>query len=287
MVTTNGLIATSEPPAAESHPGLFPPTFGAVAPFLADLDTTDGLGKVYYREDSSPTVTQLAAECVQRGFPGVSFQPASAVVVTWESVAPYRGPSEDPAQEDKRNTFQAVLASSGSSSYAIFLYPEDGLQFTSTFSKRDQSQVPAMVAFSQGLVGLVLSSDGAYNIFANDRDSIGNLANLPKPGRELGARVSELITFFQGSEVETLTLRVRTRPRVRVSGLPTPHPGSPGVMRTSLPAWRSALAAGFGGTAPQMCRVVYSQLWRSELSPDRGVSDILLRGAVLLKCYPI
>ncbi|XP_023600325.1 nidogen-1 [Myotis lucifugus] len=183
-VTTNGLIATSEPPAAESHPGLFPPTFGAVAPFLADLDTTDGLGKVYYREDSSPAVTRLAAECVQRGFPGVSFQPASAVVVTWESVAPYRGPSEDPAQEDKRNTFQAVLASSGSSSYAIFLYPEDGLQFTSTFSKRDQSQVPAMVAFSQGLVGRVLSSDGAYNIFANDRDSIGNLAKSSNSGQQ-------------------------------------------------------------------------------------------------------
>ncbi|XP_036210818.1 nidogen-1 [Myotis myotis] len=183
-VTTNGLIATSEPPAAESHPGLFPPTFGAVAPFLADLDTTDGLGKVYYREDSSPAITQLAAECVQRGFPGVSFQPASAVVVTWESVAPYRGPSEDPAQEDQRNTFQAVLASSGSRSYAIFLYPEDGLQFTSTFSKRDQSQVPAMVAFSQGLVGLVLSSDGAYNIFANDRDSIGNLAKSSNSGQQ-------------------------------------------------------------------------------------------------------
>lgn len=101
QVTTNGLIATSEPPAAESHPGLFPPTFGAVAPFLADLDTSDGVGKVYYREDASPDVTRLAAECVQRGFPGVSFQPASAVVVTWEDVAPLRGPSEDPAREDE------------------------------------------------------------------------------------------------------------------------------------------------------------------------------------------
>ncbi|XP_006108323.1 nidogen-1-like, partial [Myotis lucifugus] len=85
---------------------------------------------------------------------------------------------------EERNTFQAVLASSGSSSYAIFLYPEDGLQFTSTFSKRDQSQVPAMVAFSQGLVGRVLSSDGAYNIFANDRDSIGNLAKSSNSGQQ-------------------------------------------------------------------------------------------------------
>lgn len=76
----------------------------------------------------------------------------------------------------QRNTFQAVLASSESSSYAIFLYPEDGLQFTTTFSKKDERQVPAVVAFSQGHVGLLWSSDGAFNIFANDRESLGNLA---------------------------------------------------------------------------------------------------------------
>lgn len=112
QVTTNGLIAVSEPPAEEAHPGLFPPTFGAVAPFLADLDTTDGLGKVYYREDLSPSVTQLAAEYVQRGFPEVSFQPSSVVVVTWESVAPYQGPSEDPAQGGKVSTHPGTNAES-------------------------------------------------------------------------------------------------------------------------------------------------------------------------------
>ncbi|XP_004413887.1 PREDICTED: nidogen-1 [Odobenus rosmarus divergens] len=183
-VTTNGIIAMSEPPAKESHPGYFPPTFGVVAPFLADLDTTDGLGKVYYREDLSPSITQLAGECVQRGFPEVSFQPSSAVVVTWESVAPYQGPSKDPDQEGKRNTFQAVLASSDSSSFAIFLYPEDGLQFYTTFSKKDENQVPAVVAFSQGVQGLFWKSEGAYNIFANDRESIGNLAKSSNSGQQ-------------------------------------------------------------------------------------------------------
>ncbi|XP_032097924.1 nidogen-1 [Sapajus apella] len=183
-VTTNGIIATNEPPAEESHPGLFPPTFGAVAPFLADLDTTDGLGKVYYREDFSPSVTQRAAECVQRGFPEISFQPSTVVVVTWESVAPYQGPSRDPDQEGKRNTFQAVLASSDSSSYAIFLYPEDGLQFHTTFSKKENNQVPAVVAFSQGSVGYLWKSNGAYNIFANDRESIENLAKSSNSGQQ-------------------------------------------------------------------------------------------------------
>uniref|UniRef100_A0A5F9CTS6 Nidogen 1 n=1 Tax=Oryctolagus cuniculus TaxID=9986 RepID=A0A5F9CTS6_RABIT len=184
QVTTNGIIAMSEPPAKESHPGLFPPSFGAVAPFLADLDTTDGLGKVYYREDLSPSIMQLAAECVQRGFPEVSFQPSSVVVVTWESVAAYQGPNQDPIQEGKRNTFQAVLASSDSSSYAIFLYPEDGLQFSTAFSKKDENQVPAIVAFSQGLVGFIWKSDGAFNVFANDRESIENLAKSSNSGQK-------------------------------------------------------------------------------------------------------
>uniref|UniRef100_A0A2K5ZA69 Nidogen 1 n=1 Tax=Mandrillus leucophaeus TaxID=9568 RepID=A0A2K5ZA69_MANLE len=183
-VTTNGIIATSEPPAKESHPGLFPPTFGAIGPFLADLDTTDGLGKVYYREDLSPSITQRAAECVHRGFPEISFQPSSAVVVTWESVAPYQGPSREPDQEGKRNTFQTVLASSDSSSYAIFLYPEDGLQFHTTFSKKENNQVPAMVAFSQGSVGFLWKSNGAFNIFANDRESIENLAKSSNSGQQ-------------------------------------------------------------------------------------------------------
>lgn len=58
-------------------------------------------------------------------------------------------------------------------------------------------------------------------------------------------------------------------------GSPPCTPGLRGVMLTSLPAWPSALAAGFTGLSPQMCRVVYSQLLRSERSPGGGVSDIL------------
>lgn len=186
-VTTNGIIAVSEPPAEEYQPGLFPPTFGAIAPFLADLDTTDGIGKIYYREDSSPSLTQLASDYVQKGFPEVSFHPISVVIVTWDSVAPYQDPTKDPSQEDKRNTFQAVLASSDSASYAIFLYPEDGIQFYTTFSKKDKNQVPAVVAFSQGSVGSSWQNgddDGAFNIFANDRESVGNLAKSSNSGQQ-------------------------------------------------------------------------------------------------------
>lgn len=92
-------------PSQRNHPGPFPPTLEQSPPFLADLDTTDGLGSpISGRLVSS--VTQLAAECVQRGFPEVSFN-SSAVVVTWESVAPYQGPSKDPTLEGKVSTHQA------------------------------------------------------------------------------------------------------------------------------------------------------------------------------------
>lgn len=76
----------------------------------------------------------------------------------------------------QRNTFQAVLASSDSSSYAIFLYPEDGLQFYSAYSKNDDGKIPAMVGFSQASTNYYFwENPGSYNVIANDEDSIRNL----------------------------------------------------------------------------------------------------------------
>lgn len=76
----------------------------------------------------------------------------------------------------QRNTFQAVLASSDSSSYAVFLYPEDGLQFYSTHSKNDNAVVPATVGFSQPSTYFILwVKAGSYNIIANDEEILRNL----------------------------------------------------------------------------------------------------------------
>lgn len=76
----------------------------------------------------------------------------------------------------QRNTFQAVLASSDSSSYAVFLYPEDGLQFYSTHSKNDMEIIPAIVGFSQPSTNyFIWVKDGSYNIIANEEEVIGNL----------------------------------------------------------------------------------------------------------------
>lgn len=185
-VLTNGIIAVGEPSREEDYLGQFPLSFGGIAPFYADLDTSDGRGKIFYREDSSPDVLQLASNYIQKGFPEANFEPNNVVIVTWDSVAPYTGPGEDAIFQDKRNTFQAVLASSDSSSYAVFLYPEDGLQFYSTHSKNDNEMVPATVGFSQPSTNYYLwVKAGAYNVIANEEAIIGNLhkhSNLGKHG---------------------------------------------------------------------------------------------------------
>uniref|UniRef100_A0A6J0T6Z0 Nidogen-1 n=1 Tax=Pogona vitticeps TaxID=103695 RepID=A0A6J0T6Z0_9SAUR len=185
-ILTNGIIAVSEPSREEDYLGQFPLSFGGIAPFHADLDTTGGQGRVYYREDSSPDILQLAAKYIKKGFPESSFDPSSVVIVTWDSVAPYAGPGEDTSLQVKRNTFQAVLASSDSSSYAVFLYPEDGLQFYSTHSKNDNEIVPATVGFSQPSTNYYLwVRPGSYNIVANDEEMLGNLhksSNIGKQG---------------------------------------------------------------------------------------------------------
>lgn len=50
----------------------------------------------------------------------------------------------------QRNTFQLVVANMESASYAILLYPEEGLQFVST-PVDDEDQL-AQVGFNEGLI---------------------------------------------------------------------------------------------------------------------------------------
>lgn len=91
----------NEPSSEEKYLGQFPISFGAIAPFMADLDTTDERGNVYYREDSSSDVLQLASDYIKRGFPETTFDPSSVVIVTWKLVAPYQALREGHALKEK------------------------------------------------------------------------------------------------------------------------------------------------------------------------------------------
>lgn len=87
---TNGIISPQDFPRETQYvDDGFPTDFPVIAPFLADLDTSNGKGAIYYREDDSTEVLIRAAEEVKRGFPESTFSPTAAFIATWDSVGPY------------------------------------------------------------------------------------------------------------------------------------------------------------------------------------------------------
>ncbi|XP_039593799.1 nidogen-1 [Polypterus senegalus] len=197
-VVTNGIISTSPLTDKNDYINVFPTSFGSVAPFLADLDISDGIGKVYFREDSSPESVQQAAEHINRAFPEDElFYPKSTVIVTWENVAAHQDPENENPVNKKRNTFQAVLASSDNASFAIFLYPEDGIQFyeskPQSIHNRDNF---AKAGFSKGKIQYFLFSRNGpfYEITSNSEESVKELCRLTNSGRQ-GVWVYEIGSF--------------------------------------------------------------------------------------------
>lgn len=108
QVGTNGIISTQDFPRETQYvDDDFPTDFPAIAPFLADIDTSHGRGRVLYRQDTSPAVLGLAARYVRTGFPRASFSPTHALVATWEQVGAYEevrhgaAPSEEVSDCDR------------------------------------------------------------------------------------------------------------------------------------------------------------------------------------------
>ncbi|XP_068178370.1 nidogen-1-like [Antennarius striatus] len=146
-INTNGFLSFVAPPAEAEYLGKMPSGFQMVAPLLGDLDAGAGGGGVYFRQDSSQEALSAAAEHVRRAFPrDQGVEPVFVIIVTWENMAAGGGA----AAHDKRNTFQLVVASMESSSCAILLYPEDGLQFLTTPIGGGAKVLEA--GFNQGLV---------------------------------------------------------------------------------------------------------------------------------------
>lgn len=94
QINTNGFVATSEPSSERSYLGNMPPNFGMIAALQGDLDTSDGVGRVFYRQDSSPNILRQAADHINRAFPeDDEVSPTHVVVVTWVGVATQEAPS--------------------------------------------------------------------------------------------------------------------------------------------------------------------------------------------------
>uniref|UniRef100_A0AAY4EML9 Nidogen 1b n=1 Tax=Denticeps clupeoides TaxID=299321 RepID=A0AAY4EML9_9TELE len=196
-INTNGFISMAKPPAESDYLGQMPASFGLAAAFMGDLDTSDGIGKVYFRQDSSASVLQRINEHISQAFPAEDeVEPTHAFIVTWENVAVN---GESGRGDGTRNTFQLVVASMESASYAILLYPSDGLQFHLT-NIGDESK-PVEVGFSKGLVkgwfSWSTTQGPYYRITTDDVESIQSLTQQTNSGRQ-GLWVFEIGTssFF-------------------------------------------------------------------------------------------
>ncbi|KAF5925874.1 hypothetical protein HPG69_002325 [Diceros bicornis minor] len=188
-VGTNGIISTQDFPRETQYvDDGFPTDFPAIAPFLADVDTSRGRGRVLFREDTSPEVLGRAARFVRTGFPRAAhFSPTHAFLATWAQVGAYEEAARGAPPSGELNTFQAVLASDESDTYALFLYPANGLQFFGTRPKESynvQLELPARVGFCRGEAD-GLKGEAPYFSLTSTEQSVKNLyqhSNLGVPG---------------------------------------------------------------------------------------------------------
>uniref|UniRef100_A0A674BYI3 Nidogen 1 n=1 Tax=Salmo trutta TaxID=8032 RepID=A0A674BYI3_SALTR len=175
-INTNGFLAVEEPKVESEYLGKMPASFGMIAAFLGDLDNSDGVGKVYYRQDSRPSVLLRTTDHISQAFPqDDEIKPTHALIITWENMAAHGAPGRGDGLDRKRNTFQLVVASMASASYAILFYPREGLQYIST-PVAGQSE-PVHAGFSQGLVQAWFSwssSQGPYYRIATDDEAETN-----------------------------------------------------------------------------------------------------------------
>ncbi|XP_065916878.1 uncharacterized protein [Dysidea avara] len=95
-----------------------------IAPYWADVDTR-GTGNIYYRQTTDSSLLARATSEIRAAFPmsqNVTIQ--NLLIATWYRVGYYY------QSFDKTNTFQCVLATSGVESFAIFLYADERMQWT-------------------------------------------------------------------------------------------------------------------------------------------------------------
>lgn len=73
-----------------------------IAALLGDLDTSDGVGKVYFRQDSTASTLQQAGDHVSRAFPDDDeVTPTHSVIVTWVDVAAHEPQSRGDGPQNR------------------------------------------------------------------------------------------------------------------------------------------------------------------------------------------
>ncbi|KAK7069005.1 Calcium ion binding [Halocaridina rubra] len=151
----------------------FPLEYPLIAPFYSDVDTTRA-GNVYYRETSDPNTVARAKIDLSQYFNGASgFEPTGIFIVTWDGVGAYS------RRTDRLNTYQLVLITDGSESYALFLYADGGVQWLQSDGKDPN------MGDARGQAGLI-SGDGRYQTLrGSGTDQVRSLdkwSNIGVPG---------------------------------------------------------------------------------------------------------
>uniref|UniRef100_A0A669PTH8 Mucin 4, cell surface associated n=1 Tax=Phasianus colchicus TaxID=9054 RepID=A0A669PTH8_PHACC len=101
-----------------------------VAAFWDDADFSRGVGTTWYQEYPTfgsirdPIIRDVEAK-IQK-YMGVPYSAKWTLKVTWEKAPPY------PSQLDDTNTYQAVLSTDGSRSFALLLYQDGGMRWDYT-----------------------------------------------------------------------------------------------------------------------------------------------------------
>uniref|UniRef100_A0A8C7GN28 Nidogen 1 n=1 Tax=Oncorhynchus kisutch TaxID=8019 RepID=A0A8C7GN28_ONCKI len=93
QINTNGFLSVEEPQVESEYLGKMPASFRMIAVFLGDLDNSDGVGKVYYRQDSRPSILLRTTDHINQAFPqDDEIKPTHALIITWENVAAHGVP---------------------------------------------------------------------------------------------------------------------------------------------------------------------------------------------------
>ncbi|XP_041372391.1 mucin-7-like isoform X2 [Gigantopelta aegis] len=184
-VNNDGSI-TFKGPAQFSDTTMYAPgTTTAVCAFCADISINNG-GTVWYRQTTDAAfMAELAETAQQFGMFDPGYSPVSALVVTWEDVADYF------ATPDKRNTFQAVLATDNeTSSMVLLLYDKmtwvrDTIDYATQFPEADPATLPQIrtqAGFISGVNNELHLLDGSWS---NELINVTLLSNIGIPGKYL------------------------------------------------------------------------------------------------------
>ncbi|XP_027392786.1 mucin-4 isoform X1 [Bos indicus x Bos taurus] len=117
-----------------------------VAPFWDDADFSSSRGTIFYQEyetlyDDYNTLVQKVESSINTLTKTRNYKARWALKITWVHVPAY------PAQVTiGTNTYQAILSTDGSRSYALFLYQSGGMQWTVTGRPGN----PVLMGFSSG-----------------------------------------------------------------------------------------------------------------------------------------